>query len=153
MSKYHFFYRGLILSITAIFFLSGCSARHFLGHISGTYVSQPKEGEEGRYSRSFDCSYSVCYEEVQKILKEMGVVIFIKDKKGHMFSAMYFDKIYKHCIDTTEVGIFFKEIAPWKIQVDVACGDYNLAKFASKEIFSHLEKNLHLENKGNEEYY
>jgi len=143
----HYFFQGLMLSIITVFFLSGCSIRHFSGYMLGTYVSQPKEGEKGRYSRIFNCPYPVCYEEVQGILIRMGALIFIKNKKGHMISAMHFDKIYRYCIDTTEVGIFFKEIGPAKTQIDVACGNYGLAKFASEKIFSRLKKNLPLANK------
>ena len=55
---------------------------------------------------------------------------------------MYFDSIYKQCIDTTEVGIFFKEVDARKTQVDVACGNSGLAEFAAEEIYPLLEKKL-----------
>ena len=116
---------------------SGCTR-----YILGTYVRQPKEGEEGNYGRVFVCSYPECYQMSQEVLKDMGVLIFYKNEKEHYISAMYFDRIYNKCIDTTEVGIFFKEIDENATQINVACGNYGLAEFAADRIFSGLDEKL-----------
>ena len=141
IQKTYFF--NILIGIFLVFLLLGCHGRgHLIGYTLGTYVSQPEEGEEGRHSETFDCAWEDCYQDVQDVLKDMDVLIFHRDKRRKMISAMYFDKIYKNCIDTTEVGIFFKEIEQDKTQVDVACGNYDLAEFASEKIYLGLSEKL-----------
>ncbi|MFH1655744.1 MAG: hypothetical protein ABH954_03950 [Candidatus Omnitrophota bacterium] len=137
MNKLNIFLKNFAIYFVILIVFSGC-----IGNIVGTDVRQPKEGQKGRYSQSFNCSFPACYEGVQEILQEMRVLIFYKNQKKRMISAMYFSSIYKNCNDTTEVGIFFKEIASGKTQIDVICGNYNLAKFASEQIFSQLKERL-----------
>ena len=71
----------------------------------------------------------------------MNVRIRYKSKRDRTILAWYFDKAYESCIDTTKVTVYFKELEPNKTQIDVACGNYGLAEFASKEIFSRIEGN------------
>ena len=133
--KLNILFKKIIFSVVVVFLLSGCVAR-----IWGSYVGQPKEGGDGRYSSSFNCSYEDCFQETEAILESIGAELFSKSKKKGFISAIYFGSVYKNYVDTTEVGIFFKEVESGKIQIDVACGNIGLAEAASKKIFSELNK-------------
>ncbi|MBN1354146.1 MAG: hypothetical protein JW994_05730 [Candidatus Omnitrophica bacterium] len=143
MSKILLFLIKPCLLIAFFVFLSGCCRlEHLVDYVEGIYVNQPAEGTGGRYIRVFDSPRDVCYDKVLDILKEIKVQVRHKSTKEKSILAWYFNNIYGNCIDTTKVSIFFKELTPGKTQVDVACGNYDLAKFASDEIFSRLEKQL-----------
>lgn len=134
-------FKIVTLLVLVLLFLSGCcKPEHIPGYVAGTYVAQPEEGTEGRYSKTFDRSYPACYEEVETALRDMGVSIRHKSKRKRVILAWFFDKVYDNCIDTTKVSIYFKELKPEKTQIDVACGNYGLAKFTSEELFGRLEK-------------
>lgn len=131
----------IIFCITILTVLFGCSGlKNFPGYLMGTYVNQPKEGEEGWYGKSFNYSYIESFEKVEDALMDMGVKIRYKNIKEKTILAWFFDKIYDSCIDTTKVTISFKEIDPNRTEVSVACGNYGLAKFTSEEIYSRLKK-------------
>jgi uncharacterized protein YceK len=128
-----------LVCLICIIFLSGCSSlRNLPDYIAGTYVRQPEEGTAGRYIKIIDLPYSACFDKAEGALKEMGASIRYKNRKKHTILAWYFDKIYDNCIDTTKVGVYFKEISPEKTQVDVACGNYGLAEFAATKLFEKL---------------
>jgi len=131
----------LIFYVAILVFIFGCCSRDNLpGFLLGTYVNQPQEGEEGWHGKTFSYSYNDSFKKMQGILKEIGVKVRYKSKDKHTILAWYFDKVYDSCIDTTKVTISFEEIDSKTTRISVACGNYGLAEFAAKEIFSHLEK-------------
>jgi len=137
--KHYIYVIGIIL-IGASSLSGCCSIKNIPDYIAGTYVKQPEEGTPGRYIETFDYSYPICFEKALGTLKELGVAVRYKSVKKRTILAWYFDGIYDRTIDTTKVGIYFKKITPEKTQVDVACGNYGLAKFASEKIFQGLQK-------------
>lgn len=142
MKSFNIFLRKLVLCVVILFFLPGC-----IGNFWGSYVGQPREGQQGRYSRSFNCPYNVCFGETLEILKEIGATIFSKSQKKGIISAMHFGRVYRNYVDTTEVKIFFKKIDSEKTKIDVACGNYGLAEAVSQKIFSELNKKYQKEVK------
>ena len=137
--KHHTYIIGIIL-IGASSLSGCCSIKNLPDYIAGTYVKQPEEGTPGRYIETFDYPYPICFEKVIDTLKELGVPVRYKSMRKRMILAWYFNKIYGRTIDTTKVGIYFKKITSEKTQVDVACGNYGLAKFASEKIFQELQQ-------------
>lgn len=128
-----------ITSIIVMALLSGCcSLKNLPDYIAGTYVNQPEEGTPGRYIKAVDLPYPASFERAEKALEEMGASIRYKNKKKHTILAWYFDKMYDKCIDTTKVGVYFKELSPEKTQIDVACGNYGLAEFVAAGLFEKL---------------
>lgn len=133
MKKFIFF----VISLIA---LSGCCRLENLpDYIAGTYVNQPKEGTGGRYVKIFDLPYSDSFDRAAQAVVEMGGSFRFKSRKRRTILAWYFDKVFVGAIDTTKVGIYFKEIEPGKTQIDIACGNYELAKFVSDRVFARLE--------------
>jgi hypothetical protein len=128
-----------LLVIIGILFIAGCSGLGNLpDYIAGTYVTQPGEGTAGRYIKTFDLPYPACFEKAQAALKGMGGSIRYKSRKKREILAWYFDKVYQRCIDTTKVGVYFKEITPGRTEVHVACGNYGLARFVADKLFAKL---------------
>jgi len=110
--------------------------------IMGVSIKSLKEEQIGGESKVFNYDYNFCYEKTLEVLREMGVYVFQKNKGEHYIVAMNFDKIFKKCINTTEVGIFFEEMENKRTKIDITCGNLHLVKFASEEIFSRLKKKL-----------
>ena len=77
-------------------------------------------------------------EQLNQIVEQMEVSIFYENQEERVISARDFDKVFKQCVNSTEVGIFFKEITPLKTEVSFACGNVGLANFAAREIYSRL---------------
>jgi len=140
MKKTYSYLTSTIIGLLILFVLAGCtSLKNLPGYIAGTYVSQPEEGTEGRYTETFNSSYANCYQDTKTALSQMGASIRHESKKDHVILAWFFNKIYDNCIDTTKVSIYFEEVNPEKTKVGVACGNYGLAKFASEELFKRLK--------------
>jgi len=135
MIQKYTFLKNLIPSLIILLYFSGC-----VGHIVGTGVRQPKEGERGSYSKIFDCSYLACYEETQNIITEdMRATITYRNPKKGLISAMEFNSYYKNCNSSTEVLISLEEIDPEKTKINVACGNYGLATVVLVKISAVLE--------------
>ena len=121
--------------------LSGCVAiQNIPEYIAGTYVRQPEEGTGGRYIKIFNLPYSDSFDRAEQAVVEMGGSFRFKSRRKRTILAWYFDKVFAGAIDTTKVGIYFKEIDPGKTRIDIACGNYELAKFVSDRVFARLEK-------------
>ncbi len=126
-----------IFCVICAVFLSGC-----LAYIIGDKVNHPKPGQEGYISRTFACGYQDCFEHTAAILQDMEVSIYRKNKAQGIISAKDFNAVFKQCSDSTEVGISFKQTGQLQTEIDVACGNVNLAIFAADEIYSRLEERL-----------
>ena len=53
---------------------------------------------------------------------------------------MEFEKVFRSCINTTELGIFFTETEPHKTEVKVTSLNYNLSQFIAPKLFNYIEK-------------
>jgi hypothetical protein len=120
--------------------VSGCTMKNFNHYCRvalGTSTSA-LENEKVRYSKIFDKDIAYCYKETLEALKKWGAVVFLQRDKDCII-AVKLDRIFNSCIDTTEVGIFFKEIGPDKTQVDVTSLNYQLGQFVSENLFKFIE--------------
>lgn len=133
----------VIIYILILFLIFGhIDPMELTEQIIGISTKSLEEEQIGRESKVFNCNYNFCYDKTLEVLKEMKVYVFLKNKKEHYIVAMNFDKIFKKCINTTEVGIFFKEMENKQTKIDITCDNLNLSKFASNEIFFRLKKKL-----------
>jgi len=132
----------VIIGILILFLILGhIGPVELTKQIVGVSTKSLEEEQPGE-SKVFNYDCNSCYEKTLEVLKEMGVDVFQKNKGEHYIVAMNFNKLFKKCIDTTEVGIFFKEMENKQTKIDITCGNLSLAKFASEEIFSRLKKKL-----------
>ena len=111
--------------------LAGCAV--FGSDVQGLY--NVKEA----HAKVFDKDVSRCYKLTTQALKKWGAVRFQKSKDDYII-AMEFEKVFKGCINTTEVGIFFTQAEPHKTEVKIASLNYNLSQFIAPKLFGYIEK-------------
>jgi hypothetical protein len=121
-----------IITIASIAVLSGGCA------IFGSNTRDLCDIEEA-HVRTFDKSISDCYKLTTKALSRWGAVIFQRSVDDYIV-AMEFDKVFRSCINTTEVGIFFAEMGDGKAGVRVTSLNYNLSQFVAEKLFNYIEK-------------
>ena len=93
--------------------------------------------------RSFDKSLSACYELTAKALTKWGAVIAQSHRNDYIV-AMEFEKVFRPCINTTELGIFFTETGPDKTEMKVTSANYNLSEFIAPYLFNYIAKDGNL---------
>ncbi|MFH1505250.1 MAG: hypothetical protein ABIH08_07720 [Candidatus Omnitrophota bacterium] len=120
-----------------ILFFIGCSPLEFCRLLgTGTKVFR----EKGKiYSKNFDKDFSFSYDEVVKILRELGTNYSRGKKEKGFIIVTNFDDSYRFCTEATEIAVFFKEIEENKTQIEVACLNPSLAEYASTQIFNALD--------------
>jgi hypothetical protein len=102
-----------------------------------------KEREKGK-QEEFSCSLSDCFDACLNVLDKLNsldntkVTVFEKDKKAGFIVAMGFKK----AIDTTEVGIYFKQDKPGKTIVQIISLNHWLLEEIAPEIFSKLKEEI-----------
>ena len=118
-----------ISSLTVLF--AGCAV--FGSDVQG--LSDIKEA----HTKVFDKDITRCYELTAQAMKKWDAVIFQEYKDGYIV-AIEFEKVFRSCINTTEVGIFFNQTAVAKTEVKVTSLDYNLSQFIAPKLFDYIEK-------------
>ena len=91
------------------------------------------------HTKVFDKDLPYCYELTAKALSAWNAVIF-QQRKDDYIIAMELDKVFKSCIDTTELGIFFTVVNPQKTEVKVTSLNYNLSQFVAQKLFDYIDK-------------
>ncbi|MBU2258810.1 MAG: hypothetical protein KJ926_06810 [Candidatus Omnitrophica bacterium] len=125
---------SLVSALSLLFFAGGCSSlvnypKRFLGLSTVELERQRAEA----ISMVFSLDYPVCYAKTQDILKEIGAYIYAKDNKKRMIA------IYLSSEDTTPVGLFFKEIAVGKTEIEVSSPSIYGKEIIAKRVFTMLE--------------
>ena len=118
-----------IASIAAL--LAGCA-------ILGYDVQGFRDIKEA-HVKVFDKDIHSCYGLAAQALKKWGVTIF-QQRKDDYIVAMEFEKVFRSCIDTTGLGIFFTQAGPNKTEVKVTSLNYSLSQFMSQQLFNYIEK-------------
>ena len=91
------------------------------------------------HTKVFDKEMHYCYDLTAKALSSWGAVIF-QQRKDDYIVAMEFERIFRGCINTTEVGIFFTQTGPHKTEAKVTSLNYNLSQFIAQKLFDYIEK-------------
>ncbi|MDP3804057.1 MAG: hypothetical protein Q8Q87_00735 [Candidatus Omnitrophota bacterium] len=122
--------KKIVLILSVSIFLSGCATpgdiwKGFLGISTG----ELETGRKDAALKVFDYDYDTCYKKIEKIINAMPKVsVYAKDK--HMVAFYYID------MNTTPVGVFFKEIDPTRTQVEISSPSSNAKESVAKNIFS-----------------
>jgi len=93
--------------------------------------------EKVKYSKSFEKDVQYCYRTTKDALDKWNASVWYEQENCYII-AIKFNKIYKNCIDTTELGIFFKEEGPQKTQVEVSSMNHHLSQFVSEKLFRYI---------------
>lgn len=119
-----------VLAVAAC--LSGCAIWDY------TFSVRSLEKSKVKYSKIFEKDASYCYEKSLELLDKWGAVIFQKRAEQYI-AAWGFSNIYKNCINTTELGIFFSQPGPDKTQVEVSSYNKRLSGYISEKLFKYIE--------------
>ena len=99
-----------------------------------------EEEEKGRFSGIALAEVEESYDAVYAVLEDQGLYIYLESPEDGYLTAMWFDLIFPRCIDTTEVGFFFKEESPGRTKIDVVSLNSELASFAAELVFEELNR-------------
>ncbi|MDP8213917.1 MAG: hypothetical protein RAO92_01075 [Candidatus Euphemobacter frigidus] len=125
---------GLFMLITA------CSPVETGRRIAGTSIKTLEEEEKGRFSGIARAGILKSYAAVKEILEEKDLYIYLDNPENGYLTAMWFNRIYPRCIDTSEVGFFFQEDGPGRTRIDVVSRNSSLARFAAEMVFEELNR-------------
>jgi len=128
--------KKLIIPLLLVF-LCGCSGAQIRELFLGMSVEDVQNAGR-KYTETFDLRPAYCYEKALESVREMGAQPLHEDRKKYFITANRFDNTYKLCIDTTQLGILITPLEDGKSVVEVASGDYSLAKFVSERLFDKL---------------
>jgi len=94
---------------------------------------------EKQYKKSFNVDKDILFDRIVDTLKGMNASIYGKDRRKHFIVAMRFDRSFRACIDTTEVGILIRSADNGLSEVIVYSGNYSLAEYVADRIFSQFD--------------
>jgi hypothetical protein len=132
---------SILLPFTFLLFtLFGCaSIKETAKGMAGISTKALEDNRGSAIVKSFNYDYFTCYTKALGILEQVGAYIYEKDVKKHMIA------IYVSEIDTTPVGIFFKETDAKNIQVEVSSLSTYAKELIASKLFSVLELSKSLE--------
>lgn len=127
--------RIFICIFSFFIFISGCaSVKEMAKGIAGVSTNAIEKSRASAKVKTFDYDYFTCYTKTLDILKNIGAYIYAQDIKKHMIA------LYLSQEDTTEVGIFFKEINSASTQVEVSSPSTHAKERIANTLFTALEK-------------
>jgi len=100
--------------------------------VAGISTKVLEEGRVNAITKNFNFDYFTGYTKSLDALKEMGAYIYKQSLKEHMI-AVYVSKI-----DTTPVGIFFKEVGVNNTLVEVSSPSLTAKALISARLFKSL---------------
>ena len=119
---------------------SACSPIEMGRRIAGTSIQALEEEEKGRFSGIALAEVEESYDAVHTVLEDQGFYIYLDNLGKGYLTAMWFDLVFPQCIDTTEVGFFFKEEGPGQTKIDVVSLNSTLARSAAELVFEELNQ-------------
>ncbi len=126
-----------ILAVICIFSLSGCTkVLEPFKTIWGSSTRALETARDQALSKTYFCGFNDCYDAVLKVAQDAKYEIFINDRQKEHIVVMGI----KGNVNTTEVGIFFDEIAISQIKIDVSSLSSSAKEKVAQVIFEELDK-------------
>lgn len=117
-----------------------CSPVEMGRRIAGTSIEALKAEKKGRFSGIALAGKEDTYDGVMTVLEDQELYIYLESFDSGYLTAMWFDRIFPRCLDTTEVGFFFYEDGPGQTRIDVVSLNSELALFAAELVFEELHQ-------------
>ncbi|MGB2705307.1 MAG: hypothetical protein WBC74_00380 [Candidatus Omnitrophota bacterium] len=136
-----------LVVLLLLVFLCGCSAMQIRQIFLGM-SAEDVENSEKKYAKTLDLDAAYCYKTALKSVKDMQARTIHEKPEEYFIVANRFDKAYTLCIDTTELGILIVPLEDDKSRIEVASGNYSLARFVSEELFRKLQEQEKLHKEG-----
>jgi hypothetical protein len=132
-----------IFLMIVLMLVIGCSPAEIRKVVFGTSLHDVNVAEK-KYTKIVAAKPSECFIQVLVILKKRKAIIEKSDSKNNFIVAYGFNDFFKskdnrNVVNTTEVGILFKEASEGKTEIILVCDDYRLGTFIADEIFKKLE--------------
>ncbi|MFA5271477.1 MAG: hypothetical protein WC412_03940 [Candidatus Omnitrophota bacterium] len=123
---------------------AGCSASTELRKIIFGTSLHDFDTAEKKYKKIFEMKPEDCFKRVHDIFAQKHVIFVKSDFKNKLIAAYGFTDYFKPKpdqteINTTEVGVLFKEVSEGETEVIVISDDFSLAGFIADELFKKLE--------------
>lgn len=123
--------------------LSGCAGiTETAKGFAGVSTRQVEEAREGALVKTFNCDYAECDARVREALAQINSYIYAQDKDKRMIAVYVTEK------DTTPVGIFFKETAESRTQIEVSSPSTYAKELIAGKLFGALEKTHGVKQQG-----
>lgn len=130
--------RIFILALSLAVLTSGCATvAENAKCIAGISTKTLEKNRKSAVIKTINHDYFICYTRSLDILKRIGAYVYVQDIKKHMIA------VYISEIDTTPVGLFFKEIDKDSTQVEVS----SPSTYAKEFIAAKLVKGFQPEQK------
>lgn len=129
---------NICIAVLAVF-ISGCAqTAEFSKTVWGSSTRSLEKARVNALVRNYDQSVSRCYDEVIKASEESKFQIFIDNKPKATIVLMGITG----AVNTTEVGIFFSELADGQTKVYISSLSSNAKRIVANKIFAHLDEVL-----------
>ena len=120
-----------IVTICVAVSLAGCAI--FLADVNGLRKIKTA------HVKVFDKDIPRCRELTENAIASWQAIIF-QQRKDDYIVAMELHHIFRNCVSTTELGIFFTQVAPGKTEIKVTSLDSHLSEFIAAGLFNYIEK-------------
>lgn len=115
--------------------IGGCAGlKEAAKGIAGISTNAIEKSRAKAMVKDFNYDYFTCYTKTLDTLKNISSYIYLQDIKKHMIA------FYLSPEDTTEAGVFFKELGAGKTQVEVASPSTYAKERIANILFTALEK-------------
>ncbi len=104
--------------------------------IWGSSTRALEEARDQAISKTYNCDLGACYDAVLEIVKERKYVLFINECLKKRLVVMGIPGN----VDTTEVGIFFRELKKSEVQIDISSLSSSAKERIAKAVFEELDK-------------
>ena len=130
----------VFISLMLIGALAACTPAEMVRRTVGTSIESLEEEQEGRYAGIVEAGFEDSYDALYDVLSELGVRIYLDSPHRRYLVAMDFDRILPRCVDTTEVGFFFREEGPGITRLEVVSLNRELALSVAELVFRKIDE-------------
>lgn len=126
--------------VLLLLLLAACSPTEMVRRTAGTSIESLEKAEEGRYAGIVEAGFVESYAALTDVLREKGFYIYLESPRKRYLVAMGFNVIFPRCIDTTEVGFFFREESPELTRLEVVSLNRELALSVAELVFAEIDR-------------
>ena len=118
---------------SVIILISGCTTlEKGARELMGTSTRTVEETRQDAIKEIFRFDFNTCYEKSKEILKDINTYIYAQKKEEKLIAVFVTE------VDTTPVGVFFKEIDANNTQVEVSSPSGYAKELIATKLFSRL---------------
>lgn len=122
-----------IWALSFVILISGCTTlEKVASEALGTSTRTVEETRQDAIKEIFRFDFNTCYEKSKEILKDINTYIYAQKKEEKLIAVFVTE------VDTTPVGVFFKEIDANNTQVEVSSPSGYAKELIATKLFARL---------------